>query len=377
MKSYIYYLLFFCVIISCKKTKENRISESNPAIINLSPSSTHFSITDAVQINKVINLESTDSSTISSDYNIKRVLIDKGKLYIMDGKYMSIKVFDTTGKYLHDIGSLGNRYGQFTNLQNIALYPYHHTLWALCNTPRKIIEFSLDGKALREINIPFFASDLGFENDNSLYFFINQNTNDASGKKNILATDSNLNVRERLFDLPVRRKSGILFAGGIYTIDSTLYYNPPLTRTIYILKNDSAKAAYKIDFGNDNAPNDFSDDSLDYYLANRCLLTQNFIKSNNYLGFSYLKKGHKLSFFNTQTKKLFTTDPNLNQMDVLFNNSIFQSDGQLMMLCNSNSFSEFLKKNADIIKRQYPPLYKKLILRKAHDNPTIIFFTLK
>ncbi|HXD94590.1 MAG TPA: 6-bladed beta-propeller [Bacteroidia bacterium] len=372
------YLFVLCILASCRGTKEKRILENNPLVINLSPTSLHSSVADAIQITKVINLESTDNSTISSDYNIKRIIINAGRLYIMDGKYMSIKVFDGTGKYLYSIGSLGVNPGQFTNLQNIAFYPPHHSLWALCNTPQKITEFSLDGKILKESHIPFFASDLGFETKNKIYFFVNQNQSDASGDKNVLVTDSDLNIQQKFFNLPLKRKSGILFAGGIYTIGDELYYNPPLTRTVYSLKNDSAKAIYKVDFANGNTPDDFGEDSLDFYLANRSLLTQNFIKKDNYVGFSYSTKGdHLLSFFNIKTEKLLTTDAKLNQLDRLFNNSVFESDGQLIMLCNPDKFMDILKNNGGIIKQKYPILYEKLILRKAHDNPTLIFFTLK
>jgi hypothetical protein len=374
----ILFLFSFVILVSCEQQQKGKIIENGSIKINLSPSSNRESLAEEIKISKIIRLQTIEKSIISKDYSIKRVLCENQKLYILDKRYSAIKVFDISGNYLYDLGSLGNRLGQFTNVQDICYYPPNNSIWVVCNTPKKIVEFSEKGKFVREIDLPVFASAMAFESKDRLYFYLNQNLNAAAKQKNIIVTNSLLKISDRLFDIPKQMKVSFDYIGNIFRTGETNYYNAPFDHVFYELKNGDAISKFTVDFGLNNTPKEFSPDSINNVIQNRSLLSQYFVVNQQYVGVKYYQKGSPLvSFYNLKTKNVLTSDTSLNKLNRLFQNSIFESKGEFMMLYNSDQLKDFVSQHSKEIRERYPTLYSYALGSKLHDNPLIILFNIK
>lgn len=373
------HILSLTLFFSCSNNKKKgTVIDSGVIAIEAGLNFQHHSLADSILIEKIVKLETKEKSTLSKDYAIKRILTEGDKIYILDSKFMSIKVFNSQGKYLFELGSLGNRKAEFTNVQDIAINPENKNLWILCNTPKKIIEFSPDGNFIKEIDMSFFASALGFGEYNEIYFFNNQNPNDVSMNKNLIITDQKVAIVNGLFDLPKKLTSAFSFAGNIYQCGKEVFYNPPFDNTIYKLKDGDAQAAYSISFGKLSTPKDFALDSMNYYMLNKASLSMFFVKNDNFIGVKYFNRGLPANlFYNIKSKSVLQTDTSMNNLNFLFTNSIFQNDKDFIMLINYDIIGEFVKKNKETIQKSFPIIYNQMITHKPHDNPYLLYFKIK
>jgi 6-bladed beta-propeller len=380
MKKMFSYCSLFLIgfFFSCKnKIPTGYIYEGNVEQINFDSSEKTYSLASAIDSVRVVNLETNGNSLISSAPGIEKVILKDGKFFILDNKFMSIKVFDTLGKYLYDLGTSGIGKGEFRNVQDMEYYQPHNSLLALCNTPSKVVEFSLNGKVIDDVRLNFYASSLGIQATNTRFFYVNQNRSMLAEKKDILITDSLNDVTSRLFDIPKNIPHSVKFTGGIYTTNGQVYFNPPFSYSYYLLSNDSANEVYKINYGRKNIPKEISLDSLQKILKNYAFQLGTFVKTKNYIGFNYVDKRILLAFFNTHSGHLFTSDIKSDSLNLFFYNSVYESDGKLFMVLETNNMSAFLKRYSNTVQQRFPSLYTQLMAAKAHQNPSLILFTLK
>ena len=76
----------------------------------------------------------------------------KGRIYIVDKKFSRVAVFDTTGKYIMDIGAPGQAPGEYINLSNIFIR--NDTLFIQDNGNSRISLFRISGEYLSSFHIP-------------------------------------------------------------------------------------------------------------------------------------------------------------------------------------------------------------------------------
>lgn len=369
--------LCFLLAMSCIRARVGYITASNTVEINLDSGVIHPSISGHVDSLSAINLETGDHSLISDAGNIRKIVFKDNKFFILDEKFMSIKAFDMAGRYLFDLGKLGLGKGEFVHIADMEYYPPHNTIMILCEQPRKVTEFTLNGSFVKDSNLDFWASGFAFPSANSRIFYINQNINDASGKKNVLFTDSNNAITSTMFDLPTNISAEVKFSGGLFSTGHSIYFNPVFSDTYYSLSGDTANPVFKIDYGKKAIPAGVGQSELFNRLENFSFQFNTFVKVKEWIGFNYLNRQKSTVFFNTISRKMMVSNVSADSLDILFSNSMFECDDELVMILDSNILSEFLRRNQDSIKRKFPNLYAHLNFQKTHQNPTLLRFTLR
>lgn len=374
--------LFIIVLIailtaSCDKIKNGYIAKSTPVVINLDSGASHYSLASLVDSVKAVNLETIDSSIISDAYSVKRIIYKDNKFFVFDQKFFSIKVFDSKGKYLYDLGRLGVGKGEFLHLEDIEFNFPHNLLMVLSNRPMKILAFTFDGQLVKEENLDFFSSEFAFPSADARIFYVNQNKSDLSDNKNILLTDSNNVVKGRMFDYPKNITSVVNLSGGLYSTDKGIYFNSAFSDTFYTIAGDTAKPAFKTNYGPKNIPAGLREDELYKNLKNFSFQCATFAKYKDYIGFNYQRNTRSSAFFNTRSGKIVTSDILSDSLNTLFANSMFENDGKLMMILDINRLSGFLQRNSKIIQQRFPDLYTHIHIQKTQQNPILLTFTLK
>lgn len=356
--------------------KTEHIDDGKAVLVDLGKKDQLHSLDSLVDIVKLVNLETTDSSVLSI---IRKVLYINDKFYVLDTKYAAVKAFDNEGKYLYDLGGLGIDTGNYLKITDINYYRPRNTLWVICNSPRKIVEYSMDGKFVREIEMKIYAGNIAIEGPNTRYYYLNQNPTYASGRKNLLVADSLNTINKRVFDFPANIDDGLDFTGGLYNSDQQIFFNPPLSNTYYKLKNGEPTGAYKVDFGSHNLPPAFASvSSMSEQINDYSYLGTSFAKIGDALGFTFVdQRMLQLAFFNTRTRHIARNDFKLSPLNNLFTFSLYASDSAFINPLDTRGLTEYLQNNEAGIKSRFPGLYEKVINKKEHDNPTLILFKLK
>jgi hypothetical protein len=288
-----------------------------------------------------------------------------------------VKAFDSTGKYLYDLCKLGLGKGESLHIEDIECDFSHKRLMVLSNRPMKILVFTFDGHLVKEENLDFFASAFAFPSANSRIFYVNQNKSDPSGNKNILLTDSNNDIKCRMFDFPKNIFMVTAVSGGLYSTDQGIYFNPAFSDTFYTMAHDTARPVLKTNYGSRNIPEGMSEYSIYKNAKKFGFQCPFFVKYRDYVGFTYSDSNRSTAFFNTGSGKVATSDIRADSLNILFSNSMFENDGKLMMVLDINWLSTFFQRNAKIIQQRFPNLYAHIKILKTKQNPVLLTFTLK
>jgi hypothetical protein len=265
------------------------------------------------------------------------------------------------------------------NIQDMQFNETQKSIMVLCNSPRKMVEYSLKGNFIREYNLDFWASRFGYSNNGLVYFYVNQNSSEVSGQYNILLTDKNFNVKSRVFDFPKNIKSSVTFSGGLYSSKGQIFYNPAFSNSFYTFSNDTAKIVYRTDFGNRNIPDSIQEKKLLTTLGQYDFNFNNFVKTDNFIGFNYSYKNTKgITFYSLLDGKIITNEPGLSIMNKLFSNSlIYNSNDKLIMLIDISQIQDWINKYSQAISMRYPQLFAAIKRQSKRGNPLVVLFSLK
>lgn len=370
--------LILILLSSCNGVKKgDKMYGEEPIQINLNSSTAHYSIASFVDSLSVVALESNKNSIISGPWAIQKVIFRNGKYFILDDTYAAIKVFDSTGKYLYDIGKIGLGPGEFVKVEDIVYSPLRESLFVLCNNPTKIEEFTLGGKLIKSQKLFFFAHSLGLLKNDLRLFYVNQNKSRQSEIYNLIVTDSFNQVKERFFEMPKNFESVIKFSGGLFTAGDETYFNPAVSPTYYLVSGKSATAAFNVKYDNQVNTEDIVQKDLFQNLRKYTFQYSRFVKTNHYIGFNYLKEDIGSAFYNIQSNKVLLGDIKLDSLNIIFNSSMFQSGEKIIMILDTKKQSKFLNDNRSSILKRFPEFKKILDLKDQNFNPTLVIFKLK
>ena len=345
---------------ACRGEAHGYFPHSNPTIIHLDsmslPNSLYQNVTDL----KLISLDSDPNAIISEALGVQQLIYQEGKYFILDGKYMAIKVFDSTGKYLFNIGKLGLGLGEFVRIENLQYNGLHNSIMVLCNNPTKLCEYALNGDLLKETRLSFWATSVLLPSKNKRIFYVNQNKSKLSEDFNILETDSFFKIYSKLVEMPKNISATIKFSGGLFSKNEQVIFNPAFSNSYYLLQQDTFKEVYKIDYGTKNLPQFKTQTELfqNIWRYNYQLFT--LFSSNKYFGFNYQDGSLSTAFYNLHTGRLLTADLKLDSLNILFRNPIFQSDDKVMIILNSDDLANITKINFNKLQEKYPSFCQNL-----------------
>jgi hypothetical protein len=371
------FTVILLLAFSCKNSKNGYISPGNPIVIKLDSNTKHHSLASSIDSLCAISLETVDSSVISDASSVTRIVRKGNRIFVLDDKFAAVKVFDSTGKYLFSLGKLGLGKGEFLRIEDIQYYSSHNSLLVLSSRPSKLSEFALDGALIRDSELDFWATGFALLPENSRLFYVNQDKSEISGGENILVTNSANEVESKLFDMPKNISTVVKISGGLYSTGGNIYFNPAFSNNYYLMSGDSAKTAFKIDYGPKNIPIDAREDNIYRALDKFGFQFDTFIKLKDFIGFNYNDRQMASAFVNIHSGDILTSDVRNDSLNVIFSNSMFECDGKLFMILDLNRLSGFLERNSKLIEKRFPRVFSETKAGKIHQNPILLTFTIK
>jgi hypothetical protein len=363
----IYILCIAVLLVSCNESGTIKIDDKNAVLIDLSRKDHEISFDSIVSKIQCVPLEIGKTGDFSSLQRIDNVLIVNNIIYALDREFATLKAFNTNGKFLFNFGGVGMADDKFLIGENMVYNPYRKTLWVVCNRPSKIIEYSLDGKFLRKIDMDFYASDVDFVSPNRLFYFVNQNRSQKSENKNLLLVDTNNNVLKKAFDFPLGVSSMLEYTGGIYNVNNKVFFNPPLDPTFYQITENKLTAGYKLNLGKTKSSPSLMDSSFP---------GTSFLGLKNYIIFNYTQNRHlRLGVFDQKANTVFINDRDLNPVNFLFNSQVIkQNKDTLVLFFNSTPHTQtLLRKNEALVRARFPGVYESLFSQDTSSKQKKIF----
>lgn len=361
---------------ACNWIKPQKKLVASTIEIRLDSAQNHLSLINFIDSLQVVVLESNNLSTLSGPSSIDKIIFQGGNFFLLDNTYAAIKVFDASGKYLYDIGKVGVKDGEFVRLDDMIYSTYKNSLLVLSNRPNKVTEFALDGKVLKTQRLRFFAHSMALLSSDARLFYANQNKSKLAEKMNLLFTDANNEIQERMFPMPGNFKSVIKFTGGIFSTNSGIYFTPALSSKYYLVSGTDTGMAIQVKY---DAPQDYSriePQSLFNNLAMYKFQYSRFVRTSRYIGFNYMNKEYGSAFFNTSNKKLLLSDQNLDSLNTLLKSAMFQTGEHIILVFDRESKWGFLQRHKTEVLKRFPDFQKIFDTQGKNQNPVLLNFIL-
>jgi hypothetical protein len=142
------------MFVSCKHTETTESTESALYTINLDsiPTVDSFRMSSIFGKAKAIRLEETDYAVIGK---INEIQVFDNYIFILDtDKAKKLFMFDKNGKYLRQIGSLGQGPGEYTYITDFCLDTINREIYILDSSKKMLYKYNFDsGKFIGSINM--------------------------------------------------------------------------------------------------------------------------------------------------------------------------------------------------------------------------------
>ena len=242
MKIYCLWLAFlYCIcLFSCKelhkepslplKTADNKVLELD---IDLDKNTLPFdSLMDFVSF---VKLETTGDNLVGA---ISQILFVNNKIIVVDFDVSkTITVYDESGKYLNNIGKLGQGPGEYAYLGHVFLTPDRSTVVVVDMGSGNLKYFGLDGNFIKSVKFPFWFSRCEFINDNIIAGHYSGGNmvqkNNVSYKPQLIITDLKGNILSSGFQSFYSKNFASTTFMPLLKFDNEVIYCPPFSDTIY------------------------------------------------------------------------------------------------------------------------------------------------
>ncbi len=288
-------IVITCMLFSCdfgiKEASNENYQYSKIQVSEINKDIKYSSLIDEI---KYIPLEVKDSSKIIGE--ISKILFADNKFFVLDKIHLkTISVFDKDGKFINNIGSLGEGAGEYTKIDDFFIDDKNNEVGVL--SINRIIVFSIDGKFKREKKLNFMATHI----EKGVDFFAFEGV-----EYNLLKTDVDFNIKT--VEFPFSSIYDLHILNPFNTMSQDILYRHSMSDTIYQITNTTTKPHYIIDFGNKalsgellqkvikkeaNVPEDKMH-SIKYYFENKDFIYFNFLYRKMYHTCLY-NKASKLS----------------------------------------------------------------------------------
>lgn len=310
LHTYLSALLLASALACVSENKEESPTNTAPTVISLAKGYEG----DSLDMENLVEAP----SVVALQYDgviaeVDKVLLTEKYLYVQDEKSVALLQFDPQGKFIRQIGAKGQGPGEYASVQDFAIDSLTRHVFVLSLTKMALLEFSEEGKIIREHKMPFFAFALRLLPDGFL-FFLNSNANDLSGTHELIATDRNLKITKKLlgyFDTPdYASQSGVMFGGTsgaltALTMSDTIYSvnaagNATTAKYVLDFLPKVLPDQYRIDF------NKFVQHSLDYDVK-----TGPYFETRDWFVFHHIDdRKLRTSFYHRPSGRLFDSGKN-------------------------------------------------------------------
>lgn len=242
--------LLFVIAIGCStgdKSEQNGDADIKVIHIESPWSDSTIFLSSLVSDVSVLPLEYNEASMLGEVVKLK---IHDDKIYVQDKHKSSLSVFDITGRFLNQIGRQGRGPTEYINIRDFDVNESTGHVLIYDDYTRKIFQFLSDGTFIKEVQMPFAASQIAVRDD-LVYMYRFNPSQFSDFSLNIYDTLGN--VKRQYFESDPR-EMGILnktvFGGSSY--DDKIPFQEVLNTHIYTLEKGKLRPVYKVDFGKHN-----------------------------------------------------------------------------------------------------------------------------
>lgn len=366
------HILLVCVFLfSCSSNIESAgiIVDSNTIYIE------GFTKPELPQVKHLENieyipLEMKEGALLSS---IDKFLVKNGLFYISDNRFNQVLIFKEDGTFIRQIGEIGRGPGEFLSVDDICFNGDSSSLFILSNSSMKVLEYNLKGDFKKDIPINHYASDLAVKSDNEMYFFINKNISQNSGKFNLLKCNIKGDVLDKYFPFTENDDPSISFSGFLSNgRNHQVFYSNSFRDTIYSVEENAIRARYIFNLKK-TKPN-LSNSDFNNDLQSREYLALPFIKMQNNILFSLFTEERLKTVITSLTppyKKVslpypFSKTVGYNSKDESLYASFF------LIEVENYKDMPFMKN----VLKEYPEINKLVKMLPLDSNPVIIKYNL-
>jgi len=328
-----------------------------------------------------VRLESTKESMIGE---MNKVIIND-KYIIVSDFYISneVFIFDLNGKFITKISKVGKGPFEYSGIADVCYWPKTKSIFIFDRASKKIIEYDISGKPVREIPITFDAVNLALIDHNTFVLYVGFRENDEL-KYNLIYVNNKGEIIKKAFPIDNRILTKTSKNDQFYTFNNNLYFNPDYDNNVYCINDNSISYKYSLDFLEKNMPTEliFNKESNEIgkeISKNKYVSSDLQFESENYF-FARLKSENKEFFqyiYSKKEKKGKVFYNPINDLPNGFTNPFFIGNvGDTFYSIVDSELLLMIKDDLNASKKKFPQnnnLINMFLNYKETDNPILCF----
>lgn len=349
-----------------------------PQRIDISSVVNDTSLSRFIQPINAISIRGRDSLYVAG--GTKVIPFRNGYLYA-DFRLATILMLDPKGTELLKVGDLGSGRGRYTSVEDFNVDEQNDQILVFSNAAKTLYTYSTHGAFLRKDDLNFFAYKFSILDSKHLLFFLNQNTNNASGHFNLLVTDRSGKILQRLFPITKLPHIAVAYSGFIQRSDSSILYSEPFSSFVYEIKDSTYRLKYYAQFGDKTFPSSkyMSLKDLQYFSGNTRWIAGPVYESKDYifLNFNDDRKLQPIAINKITGKSINGRSFKNKIIENLLFNVCGESNGVFYSIVDSDIVYPLLldsKSGIGEIEKFDPALYSKITGAFPFKNPVLFSF---
>lgn len=384
-------VILFIVILGCseKKPRYKELAKAENELIEIKLESFERPGEHLIKMLKNIAFVPLEFDSLNLIMECSKIKFYNNRFYILDRKLSSIKVFNTAGKFLHNIGNLGAGPGEYSRLDDFDIDPLLERILVFSSDNQAIYSYKYTGEFIDRSLIHFFGGYFNLFGKSKYIFYASYNIYNDADAKNILITDTLGQPEIKHFYFPQEARSALEFSGQISKNEKGVLFTHALSDTIYQVTTEYLfYPKYIIDLGGDtySKTNNIFDHKRYFQIGlDYSILENNIIELGDYLYFDYIKnRKERNAIFNVRTRQLFS-ESSFDSDDMIF--KLFKApvgtlnDSTLISVIYPSTFFGLKDyTDPDIIsklKYENKDLYELMTNFKKEDNPILFLYSMK
>ena len=245
-KTFVVIVVSLAAIISLTSCRNGgKHSEVTPEIVVgvVAPNAgAYFDIEEIAELKKVIPLETSESVLMGE---ISKLEMNEEHIIVLDKRMRAVWLFGIDGKFLRQLGCLGNGPKEYASLDDIYYDKNKETVWIWDRVKQVMLEYDLSGELLNEISTAFI-SNIFTKTDEGFWLYYSYLKN--PDKNSVILVDNEMKHLENGF-FPLKESFPVSSKSEFTSWEGQEYFCFPLSNILYSLKGTEMSPYIEFDFG--------------------------------------------------------------------------------------------------------------------------------